>query len=237
MLDPKIWQRFSVVLCALGGLGFFSPEGSAYARPSSIALQLRSEKQIAVGPSCRSQTGDLICLGLRYVVYEDDQGRALLTPSEVIKNLRAINQSWSSCGIQFQVDEYWSIFPEKMGLNLFPANESELPEIRNAFLSDSQLLVVTTQSWNRDGSLGHTAANAWTSLPGEVPYGVVMEDSVGAFPNLIAHELGHYLNLLHVEDQQNLMNPVIYTDSFALDSQQCEEARGAAHQFWKKMMS
>ena len=53
---------------------------------------------------------------------------------------------------------------------------------------------------------------------------------------LIAHELGHYLNLEHVSDQYNVMNPVVYGNSFNLTDDQCAEARATAISFWSNAL-
>jgi hypothetical protein len=66
--------------------------------------------------------------------------------------------------------------------------------------------------------------------------GVVMEQPVGAYPNIIAHELGHYLNLGHVSDSANVMNPIIYSNSTRVDPSQCEAARAAATYWWTNMI-
>ena len=58
--------------------------------------------------------------------------------------------------------------------------------------------------------------------------GAVLEAEVADNSNIVAHELGHYLNLDHVSDQTNLMNPVIYGYSKGLSENQCEEMRQTA---------
>jgi hypothetical protein len=55
------------------------------------------------------------------------------------------------------------------------------------------------------------------------------------FANIIAHELGHYMNLAHVSDQTNLMNPVIYASSNTITSDQCTGTRRAVEYFWQGM--
>ena len=57
---------------------------------------------------------------------------------------------------------------------------------------------------------------------------------MGTFGLIIAHELGHYLNLLHVSDSSALMNPVIYSSSKSLYSSQCNTARAAANYYWSR---
>jgi hypothetical protein len=70
--------------------------------------------------------------------------------------------------------------------------------------------------------------NAWTAMPGSSPSGTVIEGRVAAYPEMIAHELGHYLNLEHVKDATDLMNPIIYRTSTRLSPDQCENVRKTA---------
>jgi predicted Zn-dependent protease len=63
-----------------------------------------------------------------------------------------------------------------------------------------------------------------------------MESAVGTYANIIAHELGHYLNLDHWEDKANVMNAVIYEKSSKLLQEQCVTARAAISYYWKAML-
>ena len=72
-------------------------------------------------------------------------------------------------------------------------------------------------------------------MPGGSPYGVVIEKPMGNFPNIVAHALGHYLNLDQVNDRTDVMNPVIDSGSTRLTRTQCNTARSAANYFWTRM--
>jgi hypothetical protein len=134
------------------------------------------------------------------------------------------------------VDRFLSIDPKKYKLSFNSSENHELEEIRKTFMDSSTLLVVTTGKWDRSGSLGNTGANAWASMPGDQFYGVVLEAPVGDYPNIIAHELGHYLNLDHASDADQLMNPVIYDRSKSLTRSECNMAYNAVQDYWKSMV-
>jgi hypothetical protein len=176
-----------------------------------------------------------MCLAVKYVVYDDSKGSAVVDDKAAIRNIDAINRIWSECNIGFQIDKYVAANPTQYKLAFNTANLSDLNSIRKTFQDSSTLLVVTTGSWNRSGTLGNTGANAWTNMPGEGVYGVVMESDVGTYSNIIAHELGHYLNLDHVNDESDLMNPIIYDGSTTLTQSQCNEARAAVSNYWTAM--
>jgi hypothetical protein len=189
----------------------------------------------SVGSSCQNGDPNRICLAVKYVVYKDDSGQPIMSANDVVKNIEGINKLWSQCNLGFQVEQLVNPLPKDYGLEFHTADDSDLTDIRKAFVDESTLLVVTTGSWNRNGSLGNTGANAWTSMPGENPLGTVLESSVKTFSNIIAHELGHYLDLNHQDNGTNLMNPVIYDNSVNLNDAQCAKARNTAETYWQKM--
>jgi hypothetical protein len=188
-----------------------------------------------VGASCHTDDPNHLCLALKYVVYNDSKDTPVVNQQEAIANIKSINSVWNQCNVAFQIDQFLPVDPRDYGLVFNTANYGDLEDIRHEFEDDSTLLVVTTGNWNRNGSLGSTGANAWANMPGNDTLGVILESAVGTYPNLIAHELGHYLNLDHYSSSANLMNPIIYDTSSQLTSSQCNEARSAINYFWKKM--
>ncbi len=189
-----------------------------------------------VGDSCAGKNDSAHpCMGLKYVVYKNTDGTPVMTQDDVISTVRAVNKVWSACNISFQVDQYLAANPVDYGLTFNTANDSELDSIRKAFQADGELLVATTGTWDRSGTLGNTGANAWTNMPGDGIYGVILESPVGTFGNIVAHELGHYLNLDHVSDQTDVMNPIVYDNSNQLTADQCSTAMAAINYYWQPM--
>lgn len=187
--------------------------------------------------SCISDDPDFLCLGIKYVVYIDPASKQpVVDPSVAEKNFSTINSIWGQCKIGFQLDELVLKNPASAGLPADTTDFSDLDRIRQAFNEQSSLLVVTTAKWKRDGNLGHTPANAWTKMPGSGLYGVIMEQKVGAFPNIIAHELGHYLNLYHANENTEVMNAIIYNNSNVITQDQCSTARSAVKKWWSNMV-
>ena len=190
----------------------------------------------SMGSSCKSGDPTQVCLGLKYVVYKSTKGQDVVSSENVVKVIEEVNQIWKQCSIAFQVDEYIPAQVESYKLNFSPANNAELEDIRKAFQDNDTLLVTTTGKWDRSGSLGNTGANAWASMPGELLYGVVLESTVGTFSNIIAHELGHYLNLDHEGDTSNLLSAIIGDYSKKLTQSQCAQAHATISKYWQRMV-
>ncbi len=61
------------------------------------------------------------------------------------------------------------------------------------------------------------------------------------YPQIMTHELGHYLNLPHIADspdqvETNVMNWMVFPDSTQLETAQCNAARASAQSDWKAML-
>ena len=166
--------------------------------------------------------------------YEDSSGTAVVSQAEASANVKNINSLWSQCHIQFYLESFQAINSSSYGLEYESSTMDELSKVRSSLASSTQMLVVTTGVWG--GSLGAQSANAWTELPPVGPFGAVVEGSVGQYYNIVAHELGHYLNLVHVSDQYNVMNPVVYSNSMNIIDTQCSMARATAISFWGAML-
>lgn len=171
-----------------------------------------------------------LTIALKYVAYADATGSVVNT-EQAKAAISGVNAIYAPCNLHFRVEEFVQAQPDQHGLRFNPAGMNELSEIRAAFEDASRLSVIATGDWGGAG-LGGDGANAWTTMPGTFPAGAVLERSVGGNAGLIAHEVGHYLNLNHVSNSANLMNPVIYPSSRTLSSAQCESVRQAALSVW-----
>ena len=185
-----------------------------------------------LGDTCGSTDKSQICLALKYVVYTDSAGAPVVDRPTALANLASINSIWSQCNIAFQIDDFVELNPADYGLTYNTPTMKELSTIRSDLSNSTELLVVTTGAWAGSWS---GSANAWTAMPSGGPFGVVLEGPVGNFGPIIAHELGHYLNLGHVNDSSDVMNAIISTGSTGLTTQQCTDARAAAGFFWIPM--
>ena len=183
---------------------------------------------------CGDKDPNNLCIALKYMAYEDGSGIPVVSNAQASANVSNINTLWSQCHIKFFLESYQSINSSSYGLEYQSSTMAELQRVRSSLAPTTQMLVVTTGQWT--GDLGAQPANAWTELPPVGPFGAVLEGSVGQYYNIVAHELGHYLNLVHVADQYNVMNPVVYGNSMNIIDSQCSMARATAISFWGAML-
>jgi hypothetical protein len=210
-----------------------NPRSSNRVRTEEAGMALRHEGEPLSEPCGHSH---MLCLGIKYVSYVDRRGDEVESELGAIRDVEFANQLWRECGIQFQLDQYQNIRPQEYQLSYRTRNYDELNQIRSTFAQPGELLVVATGAWDRSGSLGNSWANAWTNLPGERLYGVVLEQNVSDYPQILAHELGHYLSLDHSRDARSLMYPIVSRYSARLSRQECRSARWAARTYWREMM-
>jgi hypothetical protein len=194
--------------------------------PGNAANVLVTSAQPAVGESCSTGQPGRICLALDYIVYKQADG-STVTPEMAASVVHGINQIHAQCNIGFQIEKFAEVVPGDHGLSDGAGVLGELDQIREVFQNDSELLVVTTGPWG-------TPQIAWTQVPPAAGvYGSIISATSKNDPEVISHELGHYLGLDHVSDESDLMNPVVYATK--LTSTQCDQMRATADEFWKKM--
>jgi len=147
-----------------------------------------------------------------------------------------MNGIWSQCGINFRLENFEELEPKNVGLPFTTQYMSELPEIRGTLQSSNQLLVVLTGRWGSAGDINNSGADAWTTLPGSPPYGAIIDEPVADNTNIVAHEIGHYLGLLHLSNRSNLLSPIVGASSRGLSASQCSVARATARGQWAAMV-
>jgi hypothetical protein len=182
----------------------------------------------ALGPSCASGDPDQICLGVKTVAYLEG-GQPQVTQEQTLASIAGMNATWAQCKIGFQLEQYEQANPSDHGLASGSAAASQTDAIRRAFTDASHLLIVVTGAWG-------TVKNAWTQLPGFDTHGAIFESSVADYPQIWAHEIGHYLSLDHAGDAMNVMSAIIYPNSTQLTSSQCDAARASATRDWAPML-
>lgn len=179
--------------------------------------------------SCVTGDPHHLCIGLKVVSYLDSSGKSVLSKQEAIQLVQNINEIWQACDIGFQIEEYSSLKAQDYGLQFSAASGGETASIRQTFSNGTTFLLVATGNWT-------TSAIAWAQMPGNGPYGVVVDSDYSTNAVCVAHELGHYQGLDHDSTSGNVMYPVVFDSYHTLSASQCSEARSTDLSFWPHML-
>jgi hypothetical protein len=217
-------KKFTVSLSILGSLGLFAACGSSQDANGKVLGADGQEVPAAFLPEvdgANPNDPNHINLALKIVSYKDDAGKPVLSKDQMPTVLKQMNAIMKPCNMSYRIEKVEEVNPKDMGLPFHPSSMGDLDPIRSKFDENKYLVVVNTGSWS-------LPANAWTAMPGQTPSGAVLEAVVADSAGIMAHELGHYLNLDHVSDTADLMNPIIYDSSTKLEDWQCTAMRQAA---------
>ena len=191
----------------------------------------------AVPVGCQPGSGR-ICLAVKTVVFLMDAGIPVLSQNDAENNILRANELWAQCGIGFRLEVYLQVHPREVGLPARPASFQDMNQVRATFQDSRRLLIATTEVFDRTGPLSapeSVQACGWTAMPRNPPYGVVIESLCGFLSPVVAHELGHFLGLVHDSDPHNIMNPRATDSSTVLSPLQCARARQTASESWRMM--
>lgn len=199
---------------------------SACGAGGSSGSGVLNAKAAAIQDGATSTDPNHLSLAVRFVSYVDDTtGEPVMSGEGIHQLTREMNQILRPCNLSYIAETIELVRPGDVGLPFNLASMSDLTPARERFDLPSELVVIYTGAWNH-GTMG--AGNAWTTLPGTSPSGAVVEEPVATSAVVVAHELGHYLSLDHVDDPANLLNPISYETSTELTQQQCQAMRNAA---------
>jgi hypothetical protein len=183
---------------------------------------------ISGASTCVSADANHICIGVKMVSYVKN-GNPVITRDQAIAVMNRISQVWSQCNIGFQLETYQAIDPTTVGLsyNVDWYNTGDV--VRSDFDDHSTFLVVST------GQLSGSTTGV-TEPPGVGVYGSLIEDAYAQKELTVAHELGHYQGLYHVNGSGNLMYAYAESDNHTLTQSQCKTARSTNYSYWQSMM-
>ncbi len=190
--------------------------------------------QKVVADTCRSSDSENYCIAVKYLSFQNSNGTASASQDLAVQGVRFATQIWSQCKIGFQIQDYGTVDPSEYGLSYGAASQQQTYQIRSQFMENNTFLVVTTGPWP-------TATVAWTEPPGNDTHGVVQESGVADYPQILAHEFGHYMGLSHIADSpndvaDNVMNWRLFSYSTHLTEDQCAKARAAVMEYWWPML-
>jgi hypothetical protein len=228
----------------VGSSALLSACGSGAAGAQDLSFGSRKELPAA---NEVAQSGEQLDIAVRYLSFTDSNGTAVVNQGEVQEAMDYASRIWAQCGIGFRLENFQEIQAESIGTRFNPANYSELDQMRINTQQDTDLIFIATGKWNRSGTLGSSGSNCFSSFPGDEAEGIVCEKSSAASPTMIAHEVGHWVDLRHtnspstdgVDDTNagnvgnNLMDHFVGPSNTEMTRGQCARARSAIAE-WRR---
>lgn len=148
---------------------------------------------------------------------------------EVEKTFKKVNRIWAPCRITFQPEKQWMVDPAEHGLWPLKAGSISDLQVIIASLWDPRFLevLVLGKTLDSDGiSFAGFAISSIGDYTEKDPSGVVIRDVHVNDGMVLAHELGHLLNLQHTDRDNALMQPKHSSDSDTeLNAAECEIAQ------------
>jgi hypothetical protein len=153
------------------------------------------------------------------------------------KTLKKVNRIWAPCRISFISEKQWVVDPAEYGL--WPLKTGTIPDLQAIItaLWDPRFLEVLVLGKILESD-GMTFAGFAVSSVGDYtekdPGGVVIRDVHVNDGMILAHELGHLLNLQHTDRDDALMQPRHSSGSDTeLSAAECETANARIHHRFK----
>ncbi len=145
----------------------------------------------------------LVSVAAAVVVLKPDATSApAASASKAREWLVGATQVWHQCGVLIQAVSQQEADASALGLPYSPATFADMRAVKNHFRDPAKMTVILTGPWNRDPGSELEGDNSWAygSAPGVLSQGIIAEQRAADRPVLLAHEQGHFLNLLHVDD-------------------------------------
>ncbi|MEW6055242.1 MAG: M12 family metallo-peptidase [Bdellovibrionota bacterium] len=218
-----------------------SGSGTGGVNAAGARRELPSAEDVANG-------SDLLTIAVRYLSFRDSSGTAVASESKVRNMIdNDVAAVWRQCGISFKLERYEAVDASYANARYSPANYSELNQMRINTQSENDLVIIGTGTWNRAGDLGNSGSNCYSSFPGDRAEGIVCEKKSAGSSLIMAHEVGHWLNLRHTNSPTtdavndttsrnvayNLMDHIVRPSNDELTKGQCVRARTAIGE-WRR---
>lgn len=175
-----------------------------------------------------------ISIAVKFVALRPSQNGApqLASRQEVEQLVARMSKLWSPCNVSFVLEEFVEPRAEDLGLPYNPGTPSDRFLIRQRLSDQKRATYIITGKWNRARDPYDNGSNAFSSVPGDGPQGIVLEDWVSRSHRLLSHEFGHLGgNLDDTSGPLDLMNHVVGAGNTQLSPEQCQQVVASIKQY------
>lgn len=177
---------------------------------------------------------NLLVVGIKYVALKASETSTIPAKSDIETMLAKASQLWAQCDIGFYLAKYENFLASTYGVNLNPASFAALRTTRAAFDDGMYGLIARVENFNDSSELG--TSNAYSTMPGTEPEGIVVERVSQTSSMLLSHELGHLVGGLDHTTGTNLMNHFVSAANTTLTAAQCEAARNTIRNYHSRWL-
>lgn len=165
-------------------------------------------------------------MAVKYVVLRPSGGASAAGPAisreEAETVFDKMSELWSPCNVRFVLEEFVTATAAELGVPYHPGGASDRYRLRQAFTDSKRAVYIVTGKWDRERDPKDNGSNAFSSVPGDGPQGIVLESWVAKSHRLLAHEFGHISGDLDDTDgDDDLMNHMVGIKNTKLSAEQC----------------
>lgn len=182
-----------------------------------------------------SPNPNLLVIAVKYIALKDTAGAAdSPARADVETMLAKVSSVWAQCDIAFFLAKYETAVADDYGIDMTPSSFSALREVRQVFDDGTYALVARVNDFVNSSELG--TSNAYSTMPGSEPEGIVVEKVSQTSHMLMAHEFGHLIGGLGHTTGTNLMNHFVSPSNTPLTSSQCAKARATIESYHSRWL-
>lgn len=162
-------------------------------------------------------------VAVKYVALRPSSAAApVVSRDEVEKVLEQMSELWSACNVRFVLEEFLTPTAEEVNLPYHPSGAVDRYHLRKTFTDPARAVYIVTGKWDRARDPNDNGSNAFSSVPGDGPQGIVLESWVAKSHRLLAHEFGHISgDLDDTAGEDDLMNHMVGKKNTKLSQKQC----------------
>lgn len=178
---------------------------------------------------------NLLVIAVKYVALDYASG-SLGNPSraDIETMLERASSVWAQCDIAFYLAKHETAKADTYGIDLTPSSFAALRSVRQVFDDGTYALVARVDNFINSSELG--SSNAYSTMPGSDPQGIVVEKVSQTSHMLMAHEFGHLVGGLGHTSGTNLMNHFVSSSNTSLTSSQCSRARANIERYHSRWL-
>ncbi len=188
---------------------------------------------LAANPHAIESSAKPITVAIKYVALRSDTNATVApTRREIEQLVTEMSHLWSPCHLRFVLEEYITPYAAELDVAFNPGNSAERYRLRERFTDRKRAVYIVTGRWDRARDSNDNGSNAFSSVPGDGPQAIVLENGVARSHRLLSHEFGHLGgNLDDTNGADDLMNHLVSATNTKISQEECVQVVGNLRRF------